>query len=1153
MRSAPLHLRLTVSSVLILILSVTIAAQEAVPQQIGGQKTYARPLINQAVDEGQRIVLKGNVHPLARAQFQVGTAPLDLPMQRMLLVLKRSPEQDQALLKLLDDQQDKSSASYHKWLTPEQFGQEFGPADSDIQAVTSWLQSHGFQIGRVSKGRVMIEFSGTAAQIQDTFHTAIRKYAVNGETHWANASDPEIPAALAPVVAGVHTLHDFYMKPLHVISSQRFSIVRQPGSAPQFTVSDGSHALVPADYAIIYSINPVYQAGIDGTGTTIAVIGRSEFIVQDVLDFQSAFSLPPNPPQIVNDGPSPGDLGGGEETEATLDATWSAAVAPGATVKFVVSASTDTTDGIVLSELYIIENNVGDVMTESFGGCEAAISSTEAAGFEALAEEAASQGITYIVSSGDTGTAGCDNLSEKVATGPVSASVLAATPFTVAVGGTMFNENGHDATYWNTTNSALQASAKSYIPENVWNETCTTQCPAQAPPLAASGGGVSMFFAKPSWQTGVAGIPSDGFRDVPDVSLTAASHDPYLLCVDGSCQSGSAFGVSGTSASAPSFAGIMALVDQKTGSRQGQANYVLYKLAMAETLSKCNGSNTTTLPANTCVFNDVTVGNNGVPGEPGYGTPSAQFQSTVGYDLTTGLGSVNVSNLLNTWNSVAFRSTTTTLSLTPPTFTHGAAANVNISVTPSSGTGTPTGDVSLLTNSSAMQGVTFFTLNGAGMVAGSSDGLPGGTYAVHAHYAGDATFAPSDSAPVTITVSPEASTTTLSVLSFDATGNVIPFVSQPYGNSAFFRADVNGISNNGTATGSVTFTDNAANITGDPFSLNSEATASTTQGIFTMVPGAHAIVAHYGGDPGFNASTSSTVNVSVTKAPTTVAVTADSSNVPQGSPVGLTATVSTTSGGVGPTGQVTFLAGGTPIVPGSPVPVAGAAGSGNIQTGALTPALGTATATVTLPSGQNSITAQYSGDANYTASPTSAAVGVTVFPDFAIAASTPTITIASAGGSGTTMLTITGQTGYTGTVNFSAASCTGLPSETTCSFSPASITGSGSTTLTIATTAAHRASLEGSGWWTTSLGATLAGVFLLGGASGRRARKRWFSLMAFAFLIAIAGCGGGGSGSSGGGGNTDPGTPVGTSMVTVTAASNSGSITHTVAISLTVQ
>jgi hypothetical protein len=315
-----------------------------------------------------------------------------------------------------------------------------------------------------------------------------------------------------------------------------------------------------------------------------------------------------------------------------------------------------------------------------------------------------------------------------------------------------------------------------------------------------------------------------------------------------------------------------------------------------------------------------------------------------------------------------------------------------------------------------------------------------------------------------------------------------------------------------------------------------------------MPPGPHAIVAHYGGDAGFNASTSSTVNVTVTQAPTTIAVTSSASSVAQGTPVTLTATVSTNSGGAGPSGQVTFLAGGTPIVPGSPVSVVGVSGSGNIQNGALTAAQGAAVSVITLPTGQNSITAQYSGDANYLASPASAAITVNVLPDFSFTAAAPSVTIASPGGSGTVMLTITGQPGYNGTVNFSATSCAGLPSESTCSFSPASVTGNGSTTLTIATTAAHHASLQDSGWWTTGLGGALAGVFLLGGASRRQAWSRLLSVMAFAFVITIAGCGGGGSG---GGGNTDPGTPVGASTVTVTATS--GPITHTATLTLNVQ
>ena len=378
---------------------------------------------------------------------------------------------------------------------------------------------------------------------------------------------------------------------------------------------------------------------------------------------------------------------------------------------------------------------------------------------------------------------------------------------------------------------------KSYIPENVWNESCTTaQCNTNAN-ILAGGGGASTIFSKPSWQSGVAGIPNDGARDLPDVSLSAAGHDPYLLCYEGSCQSGFVATVFGTSASAPSFAGIMALVNQKTGSRQGQANYVLYRLAAAENLSQCNASKTTAPPATTCVFNDVTVGNNAVPGEAGYGSPSAKYKSTVGYDLATGLGSVNVQNLVNQWGSIAFTATTTTLALSPTTFTHGANANVSIAVAPTSGAGVPTGDVSLLTNlTSPVQGATAFTLD-SGAVSSTWNGLPGGTYEVHAHYAGDGTFAASDSAPVTITVSPEGSTTTLSVFGFDTIGNLIPFTSQPYGNPAYLRADISGLSGHGVASGNVIFFDNGGNISGTAYALNSEGTATTAQGVFTIPPG----------------------------------------------------------------------------------------------------------------------------------------------------------------------------------------------------------------------------------------------------------------------------------------------------------------------------
>ncbi len=1142
MRTDPFRLRFTVLSAVLFCLSTLAAAQQR----------YIRPLVREPVDDRQRVVLKGNVHPLARPEFEVAAAPPDLPMERMLLVLKRSPEQETALLKLLDDQQDRSSPQFHKWVTPEQFGQQFGPADSDIQAVTSWLQSHGFEIAQVSKGRTLIEFSGTAAQVQEAFHTSIQKYMVEGKAHWANSSNPEIPGALAPVVAGVNSLHNFYLKPQLGLSQERGRLTTSPGGQPQVTFSDGTHALGPADYRVIYNATLTLSNGINGQGQTIAVVARSNLYAwgQDVYDFRNIFGGFGGSLNIILNGPDPGDLGGGEELEATLDASWAAAMAPNAQVDFVVSAGTNSTDGIFLSENYIIDNNLAPVMTESFGGCESGVPNAEAQAISAMAEQAAAQGITYILSSGDSGAEGCDNQNKSVATGPISVSVLASTPFNVAVGGTQFNENGHGSTYWKTVNGSDGLSVKSYIPENVWNESCASaQCGANAN-ILAGGGGASTIFSKPSWQSGVTGIPNDGARDLPDVSLSAAGHDPYLLCFEGSCQTGFVVEVYGTSAAAPSFAGIMALVNQKTGSRQGQANYVLYRLAAAENLSKCNASNTTTPPAVTCIFNDVTAGNNAVPGEAGYGSPSAKYKSAVGYDLATGLGSVNVQNLVNQWGSIAFTGTNTTLALSPTTFTHGANVNVSIAVAPSSGAGVPTGDVSLVTNlTDPLQGATAFTLN-AGAVSSTWNGLPGGTYDVHAHYAGDGAFAASDSAPVTITVSPEGSATALSVFGFDSVGNLIPLTSQPYGTPAYLRADVSSLSGHGVATGNVLFTDNGASTVFGYFSLSSEGTAATAQGVFTIPVGNNSIVANYYGDSSVTSSVSAAVPVTVTKAPTTVGVVASSNNVIQGAQVLFTATVSTSSAALGPGGTMTFLSGGIPIANSSnPAYVNQYSGSGNIQTGAIYTAQGLAGFTTSLPSGQNIITAQYSGDSNYMGS-ISPATTVNVQADFALSVTEPsTIMISRQGDSGNIVLTVTGQPGFNGTINFTPASCIGLPRESACSFSPASITGSGSTTLTVSTTAPHSARLESPGWWSTSLG-MLAGIFLLGDASRRRSGGRLLTLMVFAFLITIAGCGGGAGGSSGGG-SRDPGTPLGTTNVAVTASS--GNLTHSTAFTLIVE
>ncbi len=850
-------------------------------------------LITQPVDETQLTVLKGNTHPLARSEFDLGTAPATLPMQRMLLVLKRSPQQESALRQLLDNQQDKSSPSYHKWLTPADYGKQFGPTDADMQTVTAWLEAHGFQVGS-TKGRTVLEFSGSASQVQEAFHTTIHKYVVNGEQHWANSSDPSIPTALTPAVAGIATLHNFLKKPqIHMVKEPAVAQII-PGKKPQvtFPAENGQpslNALGPEDYAVIYNINPVYNNGIDGQGVTIGVVGRSNLYGglpglspgQDVGDFHVfAFNVPGGPFNVVLNGPDPGDLGGDEEGEATLDSTWSGALAYWANVNLVVSATTNTTDGIDLSEVYIVEKNFADIMTESFSGCELLATDAQLAFSYGLAEQAAAQGITYFVSTGDNGAEGCDDPSTPPATHPISVNLLASTPFNVAVGGTMFNENGQTSKYWGTE-PPVEESAISYIPENVWNQSGRTvglwSGSGGASGGNLQGGGTTPGIPKPVWQSRVTGIPNDRVRDLPDVSLSAASHDPYLLCLEGSCfpnDQGEIFVyfVSGTSASAPSFASIMALIDQQManlnpaqGPRQGQANYVLYRLAAFQnaTLSQCDASNTATLPAGACIFNDVTVGNNVVPGEQG-----TQYQATPGYDQTTGLGSVNVTNLVNQWNSVTFSPTSTSLLLNNTnsiSIIHGQPVSVNIAVTPNSGTGTPTGDISLLENSPAgWNSVGPLPLSGTSTVVSSTNQLSGGgggPYAVTAHYAGDATYAPSDSNSVTVMVAPEPSATSLSVLTFTSQGNGIPFTSGPFGSFVYLRADVAGQSGYGTPTGSVTFADIFGPIpNGSVYQLNSGnqlnngSNTATPNGILDFDSGTHTISASYSGDPSFNPS-----------------------------------------------------------------------------------------------------------------------------------------------------------------------------------------------------------------------------------------------------------------------------------------------------------
>jgi subtilase family serine protease len=427
---------------------------------------------------------------------------------------------------------------------------------------------------------------------------------------------------------------------------------------PEFT-SGGSYYLAPADFATIYDLTPLYQQSINGSGQSVAIVARSNINLADVRQFRTSFGLPANDPQIIVNGADPGIFSSGEETEADLDVEWSGAVARNAAIKFVVSKSTSSSDGVYLSAQYIVSHNLAPVMSMSFSLCEAALGSSGNSFINSLWQQAAAQGITVFVSSGDSGAAGCDSASASRATQGRAVNGLCSTPYSVCVGGTEFNDTSHPSLYWSRTNaSGTQSSAVSYIPEVAWNES-------SAGGLWATGGGMSIIYAKPSWQTG-SGVPADGKRDVPDVSLTSAGHDGYLIY-----QSGGLYVVGGTSASAPSFAGAMALVVQNSAARQGNANTAFYSLA---TRQRAGGAS---------VFHDITSGNNSVPGQTG-------FAATTGYDQATGLGSIDGLVLVSHWSDAtatpAFHAAASASSLTVK---DGSNSSITLTVTVSGGFNAP--------------------------------------------------------------------------------------------------------------------------------------------------------------------------------------------------------------------------------------------------------------------------------------------------------------------------------------------------------------------------------------------------------------------------------------------------------------------------------
>jgi len=1039
----------------------------------------ARSRITQPIDETNLVTLKGNTHPLARPEFDRGAAPDSQPMNRALLLLQRSPDQEAALRQLLDEQQTNSSPNFHQWLTPAQFGQQFGPSDADIATVTAWLQSQGFSVNRVSAGRTVIEISGTAGQIRNAFHTEIHKYVVNGESHWANSSDPEIPAALAPVVVGFASLNDFpdqaenhvmgKVLPSHSSDQPQLTAQCQDNSGNVFNC----YLVTPYDFATIYNVLPLWTGTggpvIDGTGQTIAIVAESDICTasspdfgntadcddqDEIQSFRSLFGLSAyGPPvSVILDGPDPG-LIDGAATEATLDVEMSGAVARRAQIDLVVAASTDSTGGDRLSAQYIVDNNVAPIMSMSFGDCEASLGTGGNAFFNSLWEQATAEGISVTVATGDSGSDSCDDGASAASSG-LSVSGIASTPFNVAIGGTDFNYANNPGTYWNppssqsANNPTTEQSVLSYIPEIPWNLSCASagiggcaSATSNSVVMVGGSGGQSAVYSKPMWQNGseITGIPAtDNTRDIPDVSLFSSigssSDTAYVFCESditietSGCSLSTGAGlilVGGTSVSSPAFAGVMALVNQAAATqfvpapRQGNPNYVLYDLAAQEQYSNCNSA--TVANGNSCKFYDITTGNNSEPcvgGSPNCSSSNTSnygvladangdpaWSATTGYDLATGLGSVNVANFVRNWGSVNRAASTTTLVLNggnPVNITHGTPVPVSVTVSPSSPQ--PTGNVSLLASqNNSFQDAGNFTLSN-GSATGSTILLPGGTsYNVQANYHGDSHYAGSSSTPVTITVNPESSKTALSSSMFTLNSSTGQLVETPnvttiqYGSLFALRANVTNSSASSCVnsanstfayvcpTGTLNWTQDGSPFGSNPTSLSAQGSAesqSLTAEMNVSVPfafpaaGNHTYAATYGGDNNYLGSANS-IPISVTPAPTTM--TAATASNPAfaiiGNPRNFSFLLNAASWA--PISNTTFTVFDGSTVVGAHEQIVGSSETFKGQTTFS----GTATATLSAPTGPHNLTIQFDGNANYQASVTGPFTVDVLYPD----------------------------------------------------------------------------------------------------------------------------------------------------------------------------
>src|SRR6266566_3272462 len=981
----------------VVVLAALVAAPSVCAQIESG--VHARPRITQSVDEMNRVALEGNTRPEAKAENDRGTVAAAFTMEHMLLQLKRSPEQELALQQFIDELHTKGSPNFHHWLTATEFGERFGLSQQDLDTITAWLESYGFKINVVYPSGMLIDFSGTAGQVRKAFQTEIHHVEVKGEKHIANFSDPRIPAALAPAMSGVVSLHDFRPNVMHQM--------RKPHT--EFSITDiygnATYALVPADLAKIYNLNALFSAGTSGQGQTIVLIEDTDvFSASDWNTFRSTFGLSaytsgsfiqvhPAPSSGANNCGAPGVFAP-NDAEAILDAEWASAAAPSAVIEMAACADTTTTFGglIAVQNLINATTPPPSIMSISYGQCETVNGAAANAAYNSAYQQAVAEGVSVFVAAGDSGAAGCDN-SATEATHGIGVNAFASTPNNVAVGGTDFSDtySGTNANYWNSSNTSAFGSAISYIPEIPWNDSCagelvstylgfsptygsTSLCndplfgsffastvaggggPSQCATGTASTpgvvGGSCAGWAKPSWQN-VLGNPTDGQRDTPDVSLFAAdglwSHY-YVFCWTDTAHGGAACGpdpsawsgAGGTSFSSPIMAGIQALINQKAGGPQGNPAPVYYQLAAGEYgssgSSSCNSDNGNTVASN-CIFYDVTSGDMDV--------------DCAGPNCYLADGSVGVLSTSNSafapaygthvgWDFATGIGTVNAANLVNNWPSSAPQPGFTLSASPSS--------VTFLQGASGLTTITINPVNGFnGNVNLTASGLPSGVSALFG--------------------TNPASTTSLLTLSASGTAATGTFI-----------VTVTGFSGTLSSKATITLTVNPA---GDYTLFASPSSFSVAQG----AKGTSAISVN----PlnGFSGSVSLSAS---------------------GLPSGVTASFNPSS----TTSASTFT-----------------------LTASSTAALGTFTITVTGASGALS---------------RSTTVSLTVVspPNFALSASPNSLSLVR-GGKITSTITVTSQNGFTGSVSLSAS---GLPRGVTASFNPGSITSASTLTLSAKNNAA---------------------------------------------------------------------------------------------------